>query len=137
MQEVPPEVLTRVSAHPEDLVTMLETPAQEAVQARLRVVVALLEGHVDWAVERVGTGMLADLARIREGTSRRWAERSTVERLFARLLGVDLEPGQRRAGERFIGSVAAAGRLPQLWADVGNMPSPEELVDPQAWLARV
>jgi len=137
MQELPPEVLTRVSEHPEDLVTMLATPAQEAVQARLRVVVALLEGHLDWAVERVGTGMLADLARIREGTSRRWAERSTVERLFARLLGVDLEPGQRRAGERFIVTVADAGRLPKLWSDAGNIPSPEELVDSQAWLERV
>jgi putative hydrolase len=137
MQELAPEDLTRVSEHPEDLATMLATPAQKAVGARLRVVVALLEGHAAWAVDLVGNGLLPDLARIREGTNRRWVERSTIERLFARLLGVDLDPVVRRAGERFIGDVAAAGHVRELWTDVGNVPSPEELENPGAWLARI
>jgi putative hydrolase len=137
MQEMPPEDLTRVSEHPEDLVTLLATPAQEAVKARLRVVVALLEGHAAWAVSQVGTGLLPDLARIREGMNRRWVERSTVERLFARLLGVDLEPADRRTAERFITDVAAAGRLADLWTDAARVPSGDELERPAAWLERL
>jgi putative hydrolase len=137
MQELAPEELTRVSAHPEELVTMIATPAQEAVGARLRVVVALLEGHADWAVEQASRGLLPDLGRITEGTGRRWIERSTIERLFARLLGVDLEPRDRRAGQRFVAAVAAAGRLADLRRDASLLPQPEELADPAAWLARV
>lgn len=137
MQELPPEDLTRASEHPEDLVTMLSTPAQEAVGARLRVVVSVLEGHVEWAVAKAGTGLLPELARIREGATRRWLERSTVERLVARVLGIDIDPADRRAGEQFIREVAEAGRLPQLWAKVANIPSPDELHKPAVWFERI
>jgi putative hydrolase len=137
MQELPPEDLTRVSEHPEDLGTLLATPAQEAVGARLKVAVSVIEGHAEWAIGKVGAGLLPELAKIREGATRRWVERSAVERLFARVLGIDLEPSDRRAGEQFVHEVAEAGRLPDLWSSVANIPTPDELEKPAAWLERM
>jgi putative hydrolase len=137
MQELPPEDLTRVSEHPEDLFTLLATPTQEAIGARLKVAVSVIQGHAEWAMGRVGEGLLPELAKIREGATRRWVERSPVERLFARVLGIDLDPSDLRAGERFVGEVAAAGRLADLWRNVANVPSPDELVKPAAWLERM
>jgi putative hydrolase len=137
MQELPPEDLTRVSEHPEDLVTLMATPAQEVVGARLKVAVSVIEGHAEWAIGKVGAGLLPELAKIREGATRRWVERSAVERLFARVLGIDLEPSDRRAGEQFVREVAEAGRLPDLWSSVANIPTPDELEKPAAWLERM
>ncbi|MGH2687579.1 MAG: zinc-dependent metalloprotease, partial [Actinomycetota bacterium] len=137
LQELPPEDLTRVAEHPEDLFTLLATPAQEAIGARLKVAVSVIQGHAEWAIGKVGAGLLPELAKIREGATRRWVERSAVERLFARVLGIDLDPADLRAGERFVREVAEAGRLADLWRTVANVPTPDELEKPAAWLERM
>jgi uncharacterized protein (DUF2342 family) len=81
--------------------------------------------------------MLPELDKIREGFSRRRAERSPAERLLEGLLGLDLKPEHYRAGVRFVQAVAGAGKLADLWQGPAQAPTLDELREPAKWLARV
>ena len=132
-----PEQLGRLLSHPEELLPMLITPAQQALAAEIETLMAVVEGYVDWIMEQVAGGMLTEFGKIREGLSRRRVERSSVDRLLEVLLGVDLKPARYRAGVRFVQAVAAAGQLPRLWEGPGSLPTPAELGEPPKWLSRV
>jgi uncharacterized protein (DUF2342 family) len=88
-------------------------------------------------MSKVGTEILPQFSKIREGVSRRRAERSAVERLLEALLGIDLKPAQYRLGEKFIQAVAGADQLSKLWEGPAALPSREELAEPAKWLSRV
>jgi putative hydrolase len=132
-----PEQLNRIVEHPEELLPLLVTPAQARMATEIQAFMAVLEGYADWVVAEVGAGMLPELDKIREGASRRRAERSPAERLLEGLLGLDLKPENYRAGVRFVQAVADAGKLGDLWQGSGQAPTLEELREPAGWLARV
>jgi putative hydrolase len=132
-----PEQLSRIVEHPEELLPLLVTPAQERMATEIQAFMAVLEGHADWVVAQAATGMLSELDKIREGASRRRVERSPAERLLEGLLGLDLKPEHYRAGVRFVQAVADAGKLGDLWQGPTQAPTLEELREPAKWLARV
>jgi coenzyme F420 biosynthesis associated uncharacterized protein len=132
-----PDELQRLLAHPEELLPMLMSPAQKQLVGEIQAVMSVLEGYAEWAMDEVGRELLPEFSKMREGINRRRAERSLVERLLARLLGLDLKLEQYRAGERFIRAVAAADQLPRLWEGAQNLPTLEETKEPAKWLARV
>lgn len=132
-----PEQLQRLLSHPEELLPMLITPPQQAIAREIETFMAALEGYADWVMEQVGTQMLPEFGKIREGLSRRRAERSSVERLLEGLLGIDLKPAQYRQGERFVRAVAAADQMARLWEGPSAVPTADELAEPAKWLSRV
>ncbi len=132
-----PDELQRLLGHPEELFPMLMSPAQQQLVGEIQAVMSVLEGYAEWAMDEVGRELLPQFSKMREGINRRRAERSLVERLLARLLGLDLKLEQYRAGERFIRAVAAADQLPRLWEGAENLPTLEETAEPGKWLARV
>ncbi|HLI57023.1 MAG TPA: zinc-dependent metalloprotease [Actinomycetota bacterium] len=132
-----PEQLQRLMSHPEELLPMLITPPQQELAREIETLMAVLEGYAEWIVDQIGSEMLPESAKIREGLSRRRAERSTVERLLEGLLGIDLKPAQYRAGVKFVAAVAAAGQLGKLWESARALPAPAELTEPAKWLSRV
>jgi coenzyme F420 biosynthesis associated uncharacterized protein len=132
-----PERLNRLMEHPEDILPMLMTPAQEALVREIQAFMSVLEGYAEWAMDEVGAEMLPDFGKMREGMNRRRAERSSVERLLERFLGLDLKLEQYRAGVRFIRVVDDAGQLARLWEGPANLPTLEEVKEPSKWLSRV
>lgn len=132
-----PEQLSRLLSHPEELLPMLVTPAQQGLASEIETLMAVIEGYADWIMEQVASGMLSEFGKIREGLNRRRVERSSVDRLLEGLLGIDLKPAQYRLGGRFVQAVAAAGALPSLWESAASLPSPLELAEPTKWLSRV
>lgn len=132
-----PEQLTHLMSHPEELLPMLITPPQQEMARQIETLMAVLEGYAEWVMEQVGSEMIPEFSKTREGLNRRRAERSSVERLLEGLLGIDLKPAQYRAGERFVRAVAGAGQLNRLWESPAALPSPSELGEPTKWLSRV
>ena len=132
-----PEQLSHLMSHPEELLPMLITPPQQGLARQIETLMALLEGYTEWVMEQVGSEMLPEFSKIREGLNRRKAERSSVERLLEGLLGIDLKPAQYRQGERFVRAVAGADQLSKLWASSATLPTPAELGEPTKWLSRV
>jgi putative hydrolase len=132
-----PEQLSHLMSHPEELLPMLITPPQQGLARQIETLMALLEGYTEWVMEQVGSEMLPEFSKIREGLNRRKAERSSVERLLEGLLGIDLKPAQYRQGERFVRAVAGADQLSKLWESATTLPTPAELGEPTKWLSRV
>ena len=62
---------------------------------------SLLEGFSDWVMDEVGAQVLPDVRAIRDRfEARRSQRRGTLDRLIARLTGLDLKLEQYRRGER-------------------------------------
>lgn len=132
-----PDRLAHLLEHPEELLPMLMTPAQESAVSEIQGFMSVLEGYAEWAVAEVGPGLLPEHGKIREGIARRRAERSSAERLLEALFGVDLKLEQYRAGERFVREVAASGHAGRLWEGAANLPTMDEIREPARWLGRV
>jgi putative hydrolase len=132
-----PEQLSHLMSHPEELLPMLITPPQQELARQIETLMALLEGYTEWVMDQVGSELLPEFSKIREGLNRRKAERSSVERLLEGLLGIDLKPAQYRQGERFVRAVAGADQLSKLWESAATLPTPAELGEPTKWLSRV
>ena len=101
---------------------------------------SLLEGFSDWVMDEVGAELLPDVTVIRDRfEARRAAPRRGLDRIMARLTGLDLKLEQYRRGERFVsGIVAIAGEaaLERLWSGPEALPTEAELDDPAAWVRR-
>ena len=92
-------------------------------------------------MDDMATQVLPDVATIRERfEARRSQRRGTLDRIVARLTGLDLKLEQYRRGERFVAGVAAAGgraAIDALWRGPWALPTDAELGDPPAWVRRV
>lgn len=132
-----PQELAFLLQRPEDLLPMLRTPGQEVIAERTETFLGLVEAYTSWIAGRAGMSMVAEFEKIREGMIRRAAERSSSERMLEKLFGIDLTLRIRRASERFIPAIAEARRLEVLWSKAENLPSLEELAQPDRWISRV
>ena len=116
-------------------------PEQRALFDETQRVMSLLEGFSDWVMDEVGAELLPNVDVIRERFDvRRNQRRGTVDRLIARLTGLDMKLEQYKRGEKFVAGVAAAGgkdAVKLIWSSAWALPSEAEFADPQAWLSRV
>jgi len=116
-------------------------PEQRRLFEETQRVMSLLEGFSDWVMDEVGTELLPEVPLIRERfEARRNQRRGTLDRLIARVTGLDLKIEQYRRGEKFVAGVARAGgreAVKLIWAGPSSIPSDAEMADPEAWLRRV
>jgi len=114
-------------------------PERRAVLDRLQSLMAILEGYAEHVMDAVGADVIADLPRLREALQRRRTERSGLLRVLERVIGMDLKLRQYEQGKAFCdGVVERAGitALNRVWEGPTRLPTPAELDDPRAWLAR-
>lgn len=100
---------------------------------------AVLEGHADVTMDRVPGHVLPDRRRLRAAMTRRRTS-GGVDALLRRALGLDAKLAQYREGASFVRGVrrvAGPRALDPVWTAAEHLPSPAELVDPAAWVARV
>jgi len=118
---------------------LLMTPEQRELFRRMQAMMSLLEGHATFVMNRVGAGRVRDLDRMRRALKER-RRASGVERTFQRAIGFESKVRQYDVGERFVSTVverSGMDRLNIVWAEEANLPTLEEVVDPDRWLARV
>lgn len=132
-----PDRLSHLMQNPDELLPLILTDAQRAKINEIQAFLSVLEGYAEWQMRLVGSELLPQFDRMREGMSRRRVERSATERLLEGLLGLDLKREQYRAGEKFVAEVANAEQLDMLWKGPENLPTLDEVNKPAAWLSRI
>jgi putative hydrolase len=135
-----PASLQALMSHPGDLLRALRTPRQQALLDEARVFHCVLEGYADAVLERVGRRLISSFDQIHEAMARHRLERGEAERFVEGLLGLALDRDDYERGAAFVqGVVERAGTegLNRLWESAAQEPTPNELVAPGLWLARI
>jgi coenzyme F420 biosynthesis associated uncharacterized protein len=120
-------------------VVLMMTPEQRAMFSRMQAVMTLLEGHGNWVMDAVGEAWVGERSRFRQ-TLRQRRRSHALERSFQRAIGFEQKTRQYDHGERFVvRSVELAGveGFNRVWADPANLPTLDELSQPDGWVARV
>ncbi|WP_432509455.1 zinc-dependent metalloprotease [Kineococcus auxinigenes] len=122
------------------LADLLQTPGQRERVRRVVAVMSLLEGHADVVMDEVGPQVVPTVATIRARFTERRRGRGSLDQLTRRLLGLDAKTRQYADGARFVrGVLERVGwdGLNAVWRGPDELPSPEEIADPAAWVRRV
>jgi putative hydrolase len=135
-----PSSLQEIAAHPDELLGALRTERQRTILEQARVFHAVLEGFADSVLERVGRPLITSFDQIHEAMARHRIERGEAERFVEGLLGLAVDRDDYARGAAFVeGVVERAGTdgLNRLWERAEMEPTPNELVAPGLWLARI
>ena len=122
-----------------DLATAMLGDEQRAALEEMQAFMAVLEGYAEHVMDVLGEEQIADLPALRAAMDRRRRDRTGLLRLLERLIGLDMKLRQYELGKAFCDAVAERGgieALNRVWESPDRMPTPAELEDPAAWLAR-
>ena len=101
---------------------------------------SLLEGHADVVMDEVGPTVIPSVAQIRARFNERRKGIGPLDRVLRRLLGLDAKMAQYRDGARFVRAVVDKAGMTEfntVRESPANLPSKEEIADPDAWMGRV
>lgn len=135
-----PERLAQALQDPERLIQAAWTPLSKDAMARLQAFMTLVEGYATFVMDAVGARVLKDHPRLKEVMDRRKREASPGDVLLERLLGLELKRKQYEEGVKFcryVAGVRDVASLNHAWDNTESLPTPEEINDPDAWIARV
>lgn len=130
----------QMMGNPEFLLGAVRSARQEELLPRIAAIVAVLSGYVDHVMDQLGRGLVGSYTQVTEAMRRRRVEESSGDRFVEQLLGLDLTQELFDRGRAFVdGVVERAGEesLARLWADSSDLPTPNEVVAPGLWLARI
>lgn len=125
---------------PDQILSMLRTPAHDLLVPQLDALVAAVLGFVDHTVATLARGLIAHHETIRQRFRQRWIDVAPADRFMERLLGLQIDHGTLERGDRFVGGLverAGDAGLERLWADELDLPTPAEVDAPGLWLARI
>jgi coenzyme F420 biosynthesis associated uncharacterized protein len=118
----------------------LMSDEQRRLFRETQAVMALLEGFGDHVMDAAGKGLVPGVERISARFHGRRENRTPFERAMMRITGMDLKMDQYRKGEAFVAAIerqAGAMALRRLWDGPESLPTPEEIVRPDAWVRRM
>jgi coenzyme F420 biosynthesis associated uncharacterized protein len=124
----------------EGLVQLLSGPRQAALLRRLQATMAVIEGHAEHVMDAIGARLDPGYARLRDALEAEREQRSPIDVIVMRLLGLDMKLRQYRLGKRFADSVTERSGiqgLNEVWREPGSLPDSEELREPDRWMSRV
>jgi coenzyme F420 biosynthesis associated uncharacterized protein len=122
------------------LISIISTPEQRAILARLQAIMCVLEGYSNHVMDRVGKELLSTYDDMKQKFERRREMKSGAEKLFQRLIGIDLKLEQYKLGQQFVDAVADREGLlflNQVWKSPDNMPTMDEVRNPDKWIQRL
>ncbi len=114
--------------------------AQRERLGELTAIMALLEGHADVTMDAVGPDVIGSVDELREAFEHRRDSSKGMARVFSRLLGMDAKLAQYRNGAVFVRQVqdkVGATGLAAAWQAPENLPTGDEILDPEQWVKRV
>ena len=100
----------------------------------------VIEGYSNHVMNAVGQQLLREYETIATKFEARQRQRTMAEQLFARLTGLDVKLEQYRIGQKFIDTIVERRGhdvARRVWDGPENLPTMEELRQPDHWLARV
>lgn len=121
------------------LMALFASDEQRALLERIQALMALLEGHGNFVMDRLGEEHVEGQAHMSQVLRQRRAGHG-VGRQVQRALGLELKMRQYSVGERFFREVeekAGSDALGVLWTEAAALPTLAELNDPDRWVARV
>ena len=136
----PMKAMQKFLTDPSILLGAVRSHAQEQLAPELDAIVAAVIGYVDLHVDRVTEKLLGTDSRIAEAVRRRRVEASPQDTFVEQLLGLRLSNSQVQRGTDFVNGVVDRAGIPalaQMFALPGNLPTPNELIAPGLWLARL
>ena len=115
-----------------------QTPKQEAALNKLEMVLALIDGWIDYVTSAAAESRLPAFAALSETLRRQRATSAPTQQLFASLLGLQVSPRKTRECVAFWGEVTelvdAKGR-DYRWEDAVLLPTTDDLADAAKFLA--
>ncbi|MFP3906059.1 MAG: zinc-dependent metalloprotease [Acidimicrobiales bacterium] len=122
------------------LAMLFAGPEQRQVLERLGGLMSLLEGHGDVTMDRAGADLIPNADRFGRVLRSRRKQLRGPAKLIQRLLGLEAKLSQYEQGEQFIAAIEAAGGpelLDRAWEGPDNLPSMDEIRDPDLWIERL
>lgn len=122
------------------VMAVFASPEQRAVLDRVAGLMSLLEGHGDVTMDRAGADQIPSSARFGQVLRQRRKQGNPGVKVLQKLIGLDAKLKQYEQGEAFIERVEQEGGtelLDRAWLDPANLPTIEEIRDPEAWISRV
>jgi len=120
-------------------ILLLMTDEQRALFATLQAMMALLEGHASFVMNRVAADRVQDLGRMRRALKARRGA-GGMEKGFQRAIGFETKIAQYDMGERFVRAVVDASGMEafnRIWEREEHLPTLEEIAEPARWVGRV
>ena len=114
------------------------SPEQRDVVQNAQAVMSLLEGHGNATMFLATDEVVDDIDAVREVLAQRRSDVAT--KILTAVAGLEMKKAQYRDGEAFVRAVVDADGVPRLnraFEVPENLPSLDEVRDPDAWLARV
>jgi coenzyme F420 biosynthesis associated uncharacterized protein len=115
------------------------TPEQRPLFEQTQAMMSLLEGHASYVMNLVAADVVDDLPTLRAALAKRRAVGGWEKRL-QHAIGFDQKVAQYDVGERFVAHVvdrAGMSGFNLIWQGPANLPRPDEIGDPDRWIARV
>jgi coenzyme F420 biosynthesis associated uncharacterized protein len=119
---------------------LFASPEQRDVIQHIAGLMSLLEGHGDVTMTRAVGDLVPSAGRFAAVLQARRRRSNPLSRLMLRLTGIEGKLNQYAAGERFIAAIEREGgprAIDVCWQSAANLPSLEEIRDPQQWLGRM
>jgi coenzyme F420 biosynthesis associated uncharacterized protein len=120
-------------------ILLLMTPEQRELFKKMQSMMSLLEGHASFVMNEVGRGQIHDLDRLRRSLKER-RRSGSMEKTLQRAIGFDQKIRQYDIGEAFVRTAVERVGMDGfnlVWREEGNLPTLDEVVAPERWIARV
>lgn len=113
---------------------------QEDVLLKATAVMTLLEGHANVVMDSVDASIVPSVKTIRRRFEHRAQTQGFLPRLMTSLLGMDAKAAQYKQGQAFVQAVidqVGMEAFNRVWESPQNLPSLQEIKNPDAWVKRV
>jgi len=125
---------------PEALMGVVQSDAQRAMLPEISALLAAIVGYVDHMMDSIGSTLISSYSMISEALHRRRVTADPTDRFLQRMLGLELDQACYEQGRSFVDGVVERGGRPalaRLWESARELPTPNEIVAPGLWLARI
>lgn len=113
---------------------------QRAVLDEIQALMAVVEGHGNYVMDSIGAQVIPSFKQMRGVFQQRRAQQTAVQRIVGQAIGLEMKLRQYELGQAFCEAVArdgGTGAFEHLWAAPGNLPTMNELREPERWLSRI
>lgn len=123
-----------------DVTTLLLSDEQRVVVGEVQALMCVVEGHGTFVMNRLGEEHIPGFAELKRRFDARRAHARGAERVLQRVIGMEMKYEQYAMGEAFMVAVDRRGgrdAVNKVWEREENLPSLDDLRDPDRWLERV
>lgn len=123
-----------------NILELMMTPEQRHIFNQLQALMCLLEGYSNHIMQAIGESILPGYHQLKERFDERAKNKSTAERLFAKLTGLDVKLEQYVLGERFVNEVVRLRGIDfmnKVWQSPLGLPMLDEIRMPGKWIERI